>query len=292
VIELTEHLERSGQPVMLVASGGEQTPSMLMKASRGMRGAETDILQHYDIRECRPFTADELRPALAAQLAQGRVRADPAAMQTLLDSVNGSPQRLQRLGAEAVEYGQRWPHGVTQDVASAAVNTVDDRSKYIYKATWDNSTQADKDLITRAAASSVRGLSVPSVKQQAGPEKWGAVEDARQSLVDRGVMRESGGRMRFADPGMERWAAQHAGDSIAHQAVRVQQVLNRQQQTAPQAIPQTQPYAAGYPAQQQYAGQPPAAQHGGQPSPGQQGARPSQTAQGCRHRAPDRGNGR
>lgn len=280
VVELTEHLERNGQPVMLVASGGEQTPSLLLRASRGMGAAETDILQHYDIRECRPFTADELRPALAAQFAHAGVRAEPAAMQSLLDQANGSPQRLQRLGAAAVEYGLRWPNGVDQQVANAAIRTVDERSKYAYKATWDNSTPAERDLIVRTLASGQRGTSVPHVKQQAGPDRWHVVEEARQSVVDRGVMRESGGRMRFADPGFERWTAQHVGDSLAHQAVPVNHLLAQQGgQWGPVVGGPDDPAQAS-----PQAGIPVAPDHGARQPVGQAG-------QGGRHRA-DRGTGR
>ncbi len=278
VVELTEHLERNGQPVMLVASGGERTPSLLMRASRGMGPAETDILQHYDIRECRAFTADELRPALAAQFGYAGVRVDPAAMQFLLDQANGSPQRLQQIGTAAVEYGQRWPNGLDQQVANAAVRTVDERSKYSYKATWDNSDHAERDLITRTLASGQLGTSVPHVKQEAGPDKWHAVEEARQSLLDRGVLRESNGRLRFADPGFERWTAQHLGDSLAHQAVPVQQVLSQQQQSAPRVGGSFDPAQA-----------PPRA--GGPVQPGQSARQPAGQGGPGRHRT-DRGTAR
>jgi hypothetical protein len=214
---------------------------MLMKASRGTSGAETDILQSYDIRECRPFTADELRPALAAQLAQGQVRADPAAMQALLESASGSPQRLQRLGDAAVEYGGRSPIGVTPDIAEAVISTVNEQSKYIYKATWDNSSAAEHDLITAAAVRGDRGVGLSSM-QQAWPDKAAHVEEARRSLVDRGVMRESGGRLTLADPGMLQWAAQRV--RATQLSVPVKAVLDHErsaQQTQPQVQPKPLP---------------------------------------------------
>jgi hypothetical protein len=235
-------------------------------------------LQHYDIRECRAFTNDELRPALAAQFGYAGVRVDPAAMQFLLDQANGSPQRLQQISTAAVEYGQRWPNGVDQQVANAAVRTVDERSKHSYKATWDNSDHAERDLLTRTMASGPRGTSVPHVKQEAGPDKWHAVEEARQSLVARGVLRESNGRLHFADPGFERWTAQHVGDSLAHHAVPVQQVLSQQQQWGP-------PMGGSFdPAQA-----PPRA--GGPVQPGRGARQPAGQAWPGRHRS-ERGTGR
>lgn len=187
-----------------------------------MSGVEADIGRLYDIRECRPLTDDQLRPGLTVPLAQRGIPAEPAAVEALLQSANGSPQRLQLLGAAAMEMA-RPPAGVNAEVAEVAIGNVNAQSAMLYEAAWNNSTDGEKDLMARAAVRGQRGLSVPSVTQAAGPDQWAAVDASRQSLKARGVMRESDGseRMRFADPGMQQWVRAHVGQSAAHLGVQL-----------------------------------------------------------------------
>jgi hypothetical protein len=222
-----------------VAAGGDQAVTRLLGASRGMSGVESDIGRLYDIRECRPLTDDQLRPMLITPLARQGIPAEPAAIEALVDSANGSPQRLQQLGATAAGMA-RPPYGLDTDIAKAAIGQVNAQSAVLFEAAWNNSTDAEKDLLARAALAGPRGLSVPSVTQAVGPEKWAAVDAARQSLKARGLLRESegSGRMRFANPGMQQWAELHVGTSAAHLGVALPGPVQQQSSAAQVAADQ------------------------------------------------------
>jgi hypothetical protein len=230
--DLAAHLERSGRPVYLVCAGGPRAASRLLASSREMSGVESDVGRLYDIRECRELTDDQLRPVLTAPLARSGIPAEPAAVEALVDSANGSLQRLQQLGAAAAELS-RPPYGLDADVAKAAIRHVNVQSAVLFEAAWNISTDAEKDLMARAAVRGQRGLSLPKLTEAAGPDKWAAIDTARQSLKARGLLRESPGseRVRFANPGMQEWVQAHVGRSAAHLGVAIPQA--QRVQTAP-----------------------------------------------------------
>lgn len=215
VNELAAHLERRGRPVYLVAAGGDQAVTRLLGASRGLSGVESDIGRLYDIRECRPLTDDQIRPMLTVPLARRGILAEPAAVEALVESANGNPRRMQQLSAAL------GPQNLTTTVANAAIDRVNTQSRMIYQAVWNNSTDAEKDLLARAAVRGQRGLSVPSVTQAAGMDHWVGIDKARQSLVARGLVRENTNRLRFADPGLQAWVQSRVGQSAAHAGVPV-----------------------------------------------------------------------
>lgn len=220
--ELAAHLERADRPVYLVGAGGELATTRLMQASGGLSGIETDVTSRFDVRECRPFTDDQLRPALTEPLARAGIPAEPSAVGALLQAANGNPRRLHDLADAAVE-AARPPYGVTTDVAKAATEEVNSRSRLLYQAAWNNCSDAEKDLLAKVAVRGQRGLGMASETQAAGPGKWQSVDAARQSLVARGLLREgdSGQRVRMADPGLQDWVQLRVGRSAAHAGVAV-----------------------------------------------------------------------
>ena len=60
---------------------------------------------------------------------------------------------------------------------------------------------------------------MPAETQAAGPGKWQQLDAARESLVARGMLRESGQRVALADPGLEDWVQTRVGQSAAHAGV-------------------------------------------------------------------------
>ena len=214
-------MSAQGQPAHLVTAGGDKAVGRLLAASQKTTGVESAIAQLYDIRECRPLGDDEALAALQAPMAKLRIPAETAALTELVDAANGSPQRLQLLGATAMAMAAGQPLGLDARVAKAAVEQVTSQSRPLYEALWNNSSDGEKDLLARTAVRGARGLAVSSVTQQAGPEQWAAVDSSRQSLKGRGILRqgEESGRLRFADPGMLRWVQTHVGQSAAHLGV-------------------------------------------------------------------------
>jgi hypothetical protein len=245
--DLAAHLARTRQPVFLVTAGGPLAASRLLGASRELAsGVETSVDQLYDIRECREFTDEDLRPALTVPLARAGVLAEPAAVEKLVQSANGNPRRLQQLGAAVMAQGQTAtgfrPPVLTTDVAAEAVRRVNAQAAVLFEAAWNNSTPAEKDLLARASVRGERGILMPKITEAAGPDQWAAVDAARQSLKARGLMRDtdSGERLKFANPGMRDWVETHVGASAAHLGVALPGLQAQQGPQTPQVAPPDQ----------------------------------------------------
>jgi hypothetical protein len=235
--ELAAHLERNTQPVFLILGGGEMSITRLMKASGGMSGAETDILNRWDLRECGPLSDDQLRPALTEPLRQADIPLSPDAAKTLLAAANGNPRRMEALATTAVALAEP-ADGITPAVAKKATEQVNARSRPVYQGAWNLSTSAERALLAKVAVRGPRGFGMPGETQAAGPDKWKKVDLARQSLVARGLLREdsTGQRVRVADPGMQDWVQTRVGHSAAHAGVAI---------PAPQATAINQPGTPG-----------------------------------------------
>lgn len=216
--ELSAHLERNGQPVYLIGAGGEMAATRLMAASGGMSGIGTGVASRFDLRECTPLADDELRPAVTEPLRRAGIPYQPEAVDNLLKAANGNPSRLRDLADNAVRLAQP-PYGITADVAKHATAQVNDRSRVFYQAAWNNCSDAEKDLLAKVAVRGPRGLAMPSETQAAGPGRWQEVDNARQGLVARGMLRESGQRVNLADPGLQEWVETRVGQSAAHAGV-------------------------------------------------------------------------
>lgn len=89
----------------------------------------------------------------------------------------------------------------------------------VYQAEWNSCSGAEKELLAKTASRGARGLSMPSETQAAGPGNWPAVDTARQMLLARGLVRETGDRITVADPGMRDWVEIRVGHSAAHAGV-------------------------------------------------------------------------
>jgi hypothetical protein len=218
--ELSAHLEREGRPVYLVGAGGELAATRLMAASGGMSGIATGVTARFDVRECGPLSADELRPTVTEPLRQAGIPYQPEAVESLLKSANGNPSRLRDLSETALQVA-RPPYGITAEVAKQATAQVNARARVVYQAAWNNCSAAEKDLLAKVAVRGPRGLAMASETQAAGPGKWQEVDAARQGLVARGMLRESpsGQRVSLADPGLEEWVQTRVGQSAAHAGV-------------------------------------------------------------------------
>ncbi len=263
--ELAAHLERSGQPVQLVMGGGVAAPTRLMHPSMMASGIETDIGRLYDIRDCRPFADWQLQWAANDYMSQRGIPIEPAAVQTLAQSANGNLARLQRDAEVAASLAQP-PYGVTQAVAQHAVRVENERDARIYEAKWNNSTDAERTLMTQAAQRGPQGIDVRRMAANLGDTERNELLATAKRLEFRGVFREENGRMTFADEGMAQRVITEVGNPAVYQGVPI---------NAPDLAPQEQ----GQPAQQPdprwlLAGQVP-------PSPGQaqapvqnQGTRP------------------
>ena len=216
--ELSAHLERSDRPVYLIGAGGEMATTRLLAASGGMSGIETGLMNRFDIRECGPLADDELRPAVTEPLRQAGVRYDDLAVDNLLKAANGDPGRLQALAETSVELAQP-AYGITADVAKEATARVNAQSRVFYQAAWNTCSDAEKELLAKVAVRGSHGLSMPAETQAAGPGQWQAIDAARQGLVARGLLRDSGQRVKVADPGLQDWVQTRVGQSAAHSGV-------------------------------------------------------------------------
>lgn len=142
----------------------------------------------------------------------------PEAVDNLLKAANGNPSRLRDLADNAVRLAQP-PYGITADVAKHATAQVNDRSRVFYQAAWNNCSDAEKDLLAKVAVRGPRGLAMPTETQAATSGRWQEVDNARQGLVARGMLRESGQRVNLADPGLQEWVETRVGQSAAHAGV-------------------------------------------------------------------------
>ncbi|QNE19934.1 ATP-binding protein [Kribbella qitaiheensis] len=216
--ELSAHLEQGGQQVYLIGAGGEMAATRLLAASGGMSGIGTAVTNRFDVRECGPLADDELRPSVTEPLRQAGVRYEDLAVDTLLKAANGDPGRLQDLAETSLQLAQP-AYGITADVAKAATAQVNARSRVFYQAAWNSCSDAEKDLLAKVAVRGASGLSMPAETQAAGPGQWQAVDAARQGLVARGMLRDSGQRVKVADPGLQDWVQTRVGQSAAQSGV-------------------------------------------------------------------------
>jgi hypothetical protein len=216
--ELSAHLEQSDQQVYLVGAGGEMAATRLLTASGGLSGIGTAVTNRFDVRECGPLADDELRPSVTEPLRQAGIKYDDLAVDTLLKAASGNPGRLQDLAQTAVELAQP-AHGITAEVAKAATAQVNARSRVFYQAAWNSCSEAEKDLLAKVAVRGPSGLSMPAETQAAGPGQWQALDAGRQGLVARGMLRDTGQRVKVADPGLQEWVQTRVGQSAAHSGV-------------------------------------------------------------------------
>ncbi|GAA0574424.1 hypothetical protein GCM10009534_05430 [Kribbella sandramycini] len=191
--ELAGHLQQRGQPVWLVAAGGALTASRIQAVS-GRVG--------FDIRELGIMSADELRPALTVPLERAGVPYERAGVEGLLRAANGDPSRLRTLADTALELTDPRT-GLTGAVAAAAAARVEARSAVLYQGRWQKCTDGQKELLARVAAQGVNGLSMPAETEATA--NWQPIDQARQELVARGLLRERGEYVDFAEGGMRDW---------------------------------------------------------------------------------------
>jgi len=216
--ELSAHLEQDGRQVYLIGAGGEMAATRLLAASGGMSGIATGVTNRFDLRECGPLADDELRPSLTEPLRQAGVRYEDLAIDNLLKAANGDPGRLRDLAESSLELAQP-AYGITADVAKAATAQVNARSRVFYQAAWNSCSDAEKELLAKGAVRGSSGLSMPGETQAAGPGQWQAVDAARQGLVARGMLRDTGQRVKVSDPGLQDWVETRVGQSAAHSGV-------------------------------------------------------------------------
>ncbi|TWD80675.1 AAA ATPase-like protein [Kribbella amoyensis] len=220
VTELSEHLERTGRPIYLIGAGGEMTMSRLMRASGGVSGIATEAARRFDIRECKPLTADELAPAVVEPLRQAGIQYEQEAVTNLVNAAGGSPSRLRDLADSAVQLAQQ-PDGLTTEVAKTATARVYAQSRVVYQAEWNNCSPAEKDLLAKVSLRGSRGVSMQGEMRKAGEDRWQTVDAARAQLVARGLLRESpnGDRVTVSDPGMRDWVETRIGVSAAQTGI-------------------------------------------------------------------------
>ncbi|MEU8221817.1 AAA family ATPase [Kribbella sp. NPDC048915] len=218
--ELAEHLEQTGLPVVLAMSGGENAPTLLHKASRGIDGRAGDLGRLYDIRKCEPFTDQQLRPMLRYALAKVvpmeivDAYCPPPIQQQLLQAANGNAGRLSDLVGAAVECSKHGVYSIDDRAASWAVQAVDTGRAAAYEAAWNDSSPEEKRLLVWMADAGPDGLDIVSAVNQLPPgdlAAWAQFDAARQSLDGRGLIDVSadGGRLEFSSPGLRNWVAHH-----------------------------------------------------------------------------------
>lgn len=216
LVELAAHLEARGKPVFLVTAGGEQAMTRLMEASAGPSGTPTGITSRIDVRECLPLGDDELRPAVTAPLRAAGIGYDSEAVTQLVEAANGNPGRLRDLADTALRIA---PNTIDGPAARQAIKQHHERSRVVYQGLWNSCGPQEKELLAKVAARGARGLSMASETQAAGPERWTQVDEARQALVAKGLLRDTGERVRVADPGLRDWVAVRAGQVAANAGV-------------------------------------------------------------------------
>ncbi|TDD29934.1 ATP-binding protein [Kribbella turkmenica] len=213
--ELAAHLEQQRRPVFLIAAGGELAATRLMAASGGRSRVATGVTGRFDVREVGPLSDDELRPALTEPLRQAGIAYEPEAVARLVRSANGDPTRLRDLSETALPMALA-RGGVTVDVAKAATAQVNDKSRVLYQAAWNNCSDSEKELLAKVAAHGPQGLSLPGDTGLAGLGRWQELDDDRQQLVARGMLRDDGQRISVADQGLQEWVQARVGQSAAH----------------------------------------------------------------------------
>ncbi|MEU4290702.1 AAA family ATPase [Kribbella sp. NPDC026596] len=215
--ELSAHLERRGQPVFLVGAGGELATARLLGASGGQAGIETKVAHRFDVREVAPLTEAQLRPALAEPLRQAGIPYEAQAVDSLVKAANGNPSRLRALAGSALELADPQA-GITAGVAKAATAQLNSRSRALYEAAWHNCSDAEKELLAKAAVRGPRGLSMPAESGPSAPGRWD-LDSAGQGLISRGLLRRSGHHVTVADPGLQDWVQTRLGQSAAQSGI-------------------------------------------------------------------------
>ena len=215
--ELSAHLEQQGRPVFLVGAGGELATTRLLGASGGQAGIETKVAHRFDIREVPPLTDTQLRQALTEPLRQAGIPHEPQAVDNLVKAANGNPSRLRTLASSALELADPQT-GITSGVAKAAMTQLNDRSRTLYEAAWHNCSDAEKELLAKAAVRGPHGLSMPAESAPPGHGRWD-LDSAGQGLISRGLLRKSADRIAVADPGLQDWVQTRLGHSAAHAGV-------------------------------------------------------------------------
>ncbi|GAA2834032.1 ATP-binding protein [Kribbella solani] len=213
--ELAIHIEVMHRPVWLVAAGGSMSTSALMTASRRMSGIATTISNQFDIRELGPLTADELRPALTEPLIAAGIPFQFSTVERLLKAANGDPARLRMLSEAAL--GFRDPVlGITGTAGTMATLGVYADAAEWYQGAWNQKTTSheQKDLLARVAAQGPNGLYMPADMAAAGDDRWPAIDEARQQLVARGLLRDHPGQyVTIPDEGFQDWLNEYLGQT-------------------------------------------------------------------------------
>ncbi|MGZ0149750.1 hypothetical protein ACXJJ3_21995 [Kribbella sp. WER1] len=213
--ELAIHIEGLDRPVWLIAAGGSMSTSSLMVASRRMSGIATTTSNQFDIRELEPVADAQLWPAVTEPLDAAGIPYDDAAIQNMLTAANGHPARIRNFCNAAVAY--RDPQqGITVLTAARAIAHVNADAAQMYQDVWDqkDTNAAQKDLLARVAAEGSNGLAMPAVMQGAGPGAWQQIDDARQDLVARGLLREHDGSVvTIPDHGFRDWLNDYLGQT-------------------------------------------------------------------------------
>jgi hypothetical protein len=197
--ELAIHLEQSGLPVWMVAAGGAKSTSMMMSASRRMSGIASTFTNQFSVRKVGPLSDAELRPAVTTPLRRAEMPYQREAIDRLVRAANGSPYRLREfaLAAEALADAR---NGFTVDVAAAAIGYVESVEELQYESRLNECGYAERELLATVAEHDPNGLFMPALLQAAGPDKWQAMDGARQELVARGLLREHGEYVTIAEP--------------------------------------------------------------------------------------------
>ncbi|HEY3513473.1 MAG TPA: hypothetical protein VGL36_30125 [Kribbella sp.] len=211
--ELAIHIEGLDRPVWLIAAGGSMSTSSLMVASRRMSGIATTTSNQFDIRELEPVADEQLRPAVTRPLEAAGIPYDEVAIENLLAAANGHPARIRNFCNAAVAYRDQ-EQGITVLTAARAIAHVNADAAQMYQDVWDqkDTTAAQKDLLARVAAEGSNGLSMPAVTQAAGPGTWQQIDEARQDLVARGLLREHDGTVvTIPDHGFRDWLNDYLG---------------------------------------------------------------------------------
>ncbi|WUJ73966.1 hypothetical protein OG809_12005 [Kribbella soli] len=213
--ELAIHIEQMDLPVWLVAAGGARSTWSLMNASRRMSGIATTISNQFDVRELGPLPDDQVWKALTLPLQDHGIAYEHDAIDRLVASANGDPSRLRSLSQAAIAY-QDQQAGITVSSVQAAIAHVNADAAETYQDHWNqkSTTHAQKDLLVLVASQGPNSVYMPAVTQAAGPGKWQEIDQARQQLVARGMLREHGGGVvTIPDEGFRDWVNDYVGQT-------------------------------------------------------------------------------